>query len=192
LQKVLFVSKDLLSFNPIKVGTTSNSYVALVSAGNTVVTLSGISVSGQNASDFTLSGCTSGITQQVVLAGSGYVAGAPVIPGIATFSATAVGSPAATNSLNFTNSSSSAVPISAPALVGADAGDFAITGTTCAGTLAAQSACSVTVSFTPSSAGSRYRAVEMAFGGSGGFPRTLLLGEMALAGQATWPLVLPA
>jgi hypothetical protein len=214
LQKFLSVP-DLLSFGAIKVGTSLTSYLSLTPVGNAAVTLSGINLSGANAGDFKLSGCTSGSiatygcevvvqfapsgpglrtavmqltddasgsTQQVVLTGSGTVAGAPVSPGATTFQATAIGAPAATSYLNFANNSTSAVMISAPTVVGADAGDFAIAGTTCAGSLAAQASCSVTVAFTPTAAGPRYGAVEMAFAGSGGFPADAPIGGDGISG----------
>jgi len=120
-----------------------------------------------------LSGCGSGGSTPANSQGtSGFS------PSSLTFASTSVGSSATAQTLTFTNGSSAAT-VTGVVLSGSNALDFSQTNT-CVGTLAANASCSITVTFTPTSAGTRTATVALVES-SGTPPYTTLTGTATAA-----------
>lgn len=129
-------------------------------------------------------------TQTISLSGAGTAAatgllgwsGAPT--GLA-FASTAVGSLSATQTLTLQNQGSAAASLSAVALGGTDAGDFATSGTCSAGTsLAANASCTVIVQFEPTATGSRSATLQVTASNAGN-PASIALSGTATAASTT-------
>jgi large repetitive protein len=115
-------------------------------------------VSGARSGSITISYDGVGSPQSIALAGTGVAAELTLSPSTLTFSAELVGTSSEDSSVTATDSSNETLTISSITVSGTDAKDFAIqSGSTCsAGTaLAAGKACTVSLVFTPSAAGSR-------------------------------------
>jgi hypothetical protein len=100
---------------------------------------------------------------------SGTGTGAPgigVSPTSLNFGSVLVGATVGTQSVTLTNSSSSAVTIAAPAMSGANAGDYSFTSNCTNYVIAAKSSCALSVSFTPGALGARVATLNVQTGGS--------------------------
>jgi hypothetical protein len=88
----------------------------------------------------------------VALAGVGTAAASIVLTPVSlTFAATTVNQAAPSQVITVANTGGSAATLQAPVV----SGDFAVSGNTCGATLAAGTACAVSVTFTPTAAGTR-------------------------------------
>lgn len=87
------------------------------------------------------------------------VVGVRVDPRSVAFGSVVLGSTATPQVVTLRNLGTSAIAISSIGIAGADAGDFAISSTTCGTRLAGSSSCSVSVTFTPLADGSRQAAL---------------------------------
>ncbi len=88
----------------------------------------------------------------VTLAGTATAAAAIVLtPLTLSFPATVVNQTAATQIITVANTGANPATLNAPSITG----DFTIAASTCGGTLAAQTACSLSISFTPTASGTR-------------------------------------
>ena len=122
----------------------------------------------------------SGGTQTSALAGAGLPVAAPIAslsPSTLTFGSTVVGGSAATQSLTLSNTGNAALPITSIAIGGANASSFTQVNT-CGASLAAGASCPITITFTPSAAGSLNATVSVTDAATGS-PQTA-----ALAGTA--------
>ena len=72
-------------------------------------------------------------------------------PATLTFTATPIGSPSAPGNVTISNTGTVGIPLAAPQITG----DFAISASTCGATLAANTGCTVSVTFTPTASGTR-------------------------------------
>jgi len=73
-----------------------------------------------------------------------------------SFAANSVSVASTPQSVILTNSGSSSVTLNSTTLVGANTGDYSISSNTCGGTLGGSGTCTVGVTFTPTTTGSRY------------------------------------
>jgi len=78
------------------------------------------------------------------------------------FGAESVGVTSAPMTTTLTNSGTTTLNISTVSLVGTDAGDYLVTANTCASTLAVGASCSITMTFTPSTTGTRSAVLSIA------------------------------
>ena len=109
-----------------------------------------------------------------------------VTPGSLTFAGTNVGATSGTQSATLTNTGTATATISSVAKTG----DFAQTNT-CGASLAAGASCSITVSFTPTAAGTRSGAVTVTSNATGS-PTTLSLSGTGVVGTTNLALGKPA
>jgi Chitobiase/beta-hexosaminidase C-terminal domain/Beta-propeller repeat len=128
-----------VSFAPEAVGSRSASIVATDNANN-----------------------VAGSTQSDGLSGTGV--GVPKVglsPASLTFAAQALHTTSTGQAVTLHNGGTGSLLIASITLVGTNAADFAIpsTGNTCAGSLAVNASCTVTITFTPSATGSRSAAL---------------------------------
>jgi hypothetical protein len=112
-----------------------------------------------------VSGATSSHSQTFTT-GSG--PGAVFTSSTLAFGVLSVGVTSSPQTNTLTNNGSTNLTISsAPSVGGANPGDFAITGTTCGGTLAASATCTITVTFTPTVLGNRTAQVMISDNAAG-------------------------
>jgi hypothetical protein len=178
------LSPTTLTFGPQPVSTESSPQTILVtSSGSTAVTFSTLSISGDFVETDTCSGqtlavgatCTvsvsfaptqagarsglltlyaniSGGQATATLSGTATAAASIVLtPPALTFPATIVNQSSAAQIITVANTGGSAATLNSPTLTG----DFAISANTCGATLAADTACSISITFTPTANGAR-------------------------------------
>lgn len=108
--------------------------------------------SGTRNGTLTLYGNVSGGQTTVTLSGTATAAASIVLtPASLNFSATTVGQTAASQIITVANTGGTAATLQTPVL----SGDFALAATTCGSTLAANTACSLSITFTPTASGTR-------------------------------------
>ena len=111
---------------------------------------------GNYSATVTISDNVAGSPQTVTLTGTGTAAPAPTLafsPGGLTFTATNVGTTSASQSVAITNNGNAALTISSIALSGGTPSAFAQTNN-CGSSVAANTTCSIFVTFTPATTGS--------------------------------------
>ena len=107
---------------------------------------------GARSGQLTLYANIPGGQATVSLSGTGTAAAAVVLtPLTLTFPATLVNQTAASQIITVANTGANPVTLSTPTITG----DFSIAASTCGATLAAQTACSLSISFTPTAGGTR-------------------------------------
>jgi len=89
-----------------------------------------------------------------------------VTPGSLTFAKTPLGTTTAPQTVTITNQTTATITIGAVSIVGADHGDFGLAGNNC-GALAASGSCTISVTFTPSAAGTRTANLQINESSSG-------------------------
>lgn len=185
-----------LSFGVVPLGTTSpQGAVGLTNTGGAFLQISSVAVAGGNSGDFNLSqscpgslgpgaGCALNVTfkptgagprkasisvggagnSAIILTGVGS-AGGPS-PTSLTFASQTVGTTSAAQVVTFANSGSGTMNLWEIAILGANAGDFALT-TTCGSTLGAGANCTVSVTFKPTATGARSATLFFSDDGGG-------------------------
>lgn len=113
---------------------------------------------GVRTGSLTIYANISGGQAEVSLAGTATAAAAVVLtPLTLTFPATIVNQTAATENITVSNTGGNAATLSAPKI----SGDFTIAANTCGATLAADSGCTLAISFTPTANGTRSGVLTM-------------------------------
>ena len=107
------------------------------------------------------------------LTGTG-TAQAIVSPTSLTFVGQKVGTTSAAKSVTLKNNLSTTLTISGFTFTGADAGDYAVSTTTCGGSVAAKSHCTISVTFTPAATGTRTATLNVN-NGANNSPQTVAL-----------------
>jgi hypothetical protein len=112
---------------------------------------------------------------------------ATVNPASLSFAATTVGQSASALATTLSNTGNATLTVSTLSLSGAAAGDYAISGGSCANgtTLAAGANCTVQIGFTPSATGTRSASLVIAHNATGGSSTVSLSGTGNAAPQAT-------
>ncbi len=110
---------------------------------------------------------TPGGSTSIALAGQGVTPGALAItPATKDFGTLTTGVASPTQTFTVSNSGGTATPAVAVALNGANAGDFAISASTCTGPISAGGSCTLKVAFTPSAVGTRTASLAATAGSS--------------------------
>ena len=109
------------------------------------------SVGGPRSSTISVFDNAPGSPQTLAVSGTGYgIPQAVLTPSDLTFTSQNIGTTSlAAQNIVLSNPGSDALTISAVALVGSEAGDFAISANTCAATLAPSTTCTISITFTP-------------------------------------------
>jgi cytochrome c553 len=112
---------------------------------------------------------------------------ASLTPASLTFSGIAVGQTSSALAATLANSGSAALNISSIALSGAAAGDYSVSGGSCAAgaAIAAGASCTVQVSFKPLAAGARAATLTIGHNATGGASTVALSGTGSATAQAT-------
>lgn len=110
---------------------------------------------------------------------------ASVSPAALSFAATTIGQPAGQLATTLSNTGNAALTIGTLSLSGAAAGDYAISGGSCANgaTLAAGASCTVQLAFQPSAAGARNASLVITHNATGGSSTVALSGTGNVSAQ---------
>jgi hypothetical protein len=207
-------SPTSLTFSSQAVGTTSSPQgVTLTNAGVVDVSITSITVTGAQASEFAQTNncgsslavgatCTVDVTftpadggtrtaslsiadnstsspQTVSLSGTGTAPTATLSPSSASFGNVYVGATGTAQTISLTNTSAGPLTITSIALSGANVGDF-LESTNCPGSLGANSSCTISVNFQPTTTGSRSATLTVTSNASAS-PQTVSLTGTGLA-----------
>jgi len=115
----------------------------------------------------------SGSPQTVPLSGTGTTVSAGFLPTSLTFPSQDVGTKSAAQSITLSNSGTAALTINSIAIGGTNLGDFTQTNT-CGSSVASGGSCTISVTFTPTAAGTRSASVSVSDNASGS-PQTVPL-----------------
>ena len=132
------------------------------------------SAAGNRGASVTITDNAAGSPHTVALSGTG--GAVPIVSlssGSLTFASQNVGTTSATQLVTLNNTGSAALSITSIAVTGTNAGDFAQTNT-CGASVAAGGNCSISVTFTPTAAGSRGASVTITDNAAGS-PHTVAL-----------------
>jgi hypothetical protein len=136
-----------------------------------------------------------GSTQTVILSGTGLAPKATLAPTTLAFAAQPVSSTSAAKVVTLTNSGTEALTITAITFGGTDPSDYAETDTCAAGTFPATlnigASCTISVTFTPTTNGSR-PATLVVTGNNSGIPGTMQSIAITGTGQAPEASITPA
>jgi hypothetical protein len=124
------------------------------------------SAAGSRSATLTIS--SSAGTSTVGLSGTGNPAATPGVlslPGPFAFAAQTVATAGAAHAFSLTNTGGTAVTISSVA--SSNAAEFAVSGSTCAGSIAPAASCTFNVTFTPSATGARSASISVTSSGTG-------------------------
>ena len=115
---------------------------------------------GTRTASLTITDNATGSPQTVNLTGTGSAPLAGVTPTSLTFNSQNLGTTSAAQTVTLNNTGNAALSISGIAFTGANPGDFAETNT-CGSSVAAGGSCTISVTFTPSAAGSRTASLNI-------------------------------
>ncbi len=183
------ISFSLTGTSPSDFATTSSTTCGTtLAAGSTCLIYVSFTPASATSFSATLSVAdnASGSPQTVTLTGTGTTAPAPqavLNPNPLTFPGTLVGTSAATMTMSLGNTGNAALAITSISITGANASSFSQTNN-CPASLASDSACIITLTFTPASAGSLSASVSV-FDNASGSPHTDALSGTGTAPQAT-------
>jgi len=148
-------------------------------------------VVGTRSGQLTLFANVPGGQAIVMLTGTGTAPGAITFtPAALTFAATLVGQASAVQNIVVANLGSTPATLQTPAVIGANASDFAISANTCSATLGASTGCTLSITFTPTASGVRTAQLSLtdsagtqtaALSGTGNSPATDTLTPTSLA-----------
>jgi methionine-rich copper-binding protein CopC len=138
---------------------------------------------GSRAATLTVTDDAANSPQTASLSGTGTAPAAALSPASLTFSSQNVGTTSAAQTVALTNSGGAALSISSIAVTGTNSGDFAQSNN-CGSSLAASSSCTINITFTPTTTGSRSATLTVTDNASGS-PQTASLsgtGSVASSG----------
>jgi hypothetical protein len=204
------VNPTSLSFSQTVNTTSSAQTVTVSNTGNATLTVSGVSLTGADAGQFSQTNtcssvaaggsCTisvtftptstgsksasisiahnaSGSPSAINLSGTGAAAPTPAIsvnPTSLSFSQT-VNTTSSAQTVTVSNTGNATLTVSGVSLTGADAGQFSQTNT--CSSVAAGGSCTISVTFTPTSTGSKSASISIAHNASGSPDRLILSGD---------------
>jgi hypothetical protein len=154
----------------------SNSCGSSVAAGGscTISVTFDPTASGSRTASVSISdNATAGSPQTIGLSGTGTVVAASLSPTSLSFGSEAVSTKSGTLTATLTNNGNAALSLSSIALTGANTGDFAETNT-CGSSVAAGGSCTISVTFDPTTSGSRSASVSITDNATGS-PQSLSL-----------------
>jgi hypothetical protein len=144
------------------------------------------SASGPSAATLNVVGASGTGTQMVALSGSADSPSFAVSPAALAFGTIATNTTSPPQSSTVTNASSAALPISGIALAGTNRAVFS-QANTCGNSVPGGSSCTISVTFTPTSGGSKVASVNVTAGGGAGMQTVTLSGTGAAAGYTLSP-----
>jgi hypothetical protein len=155
--------------------TQTNTCASAVAAGAscTISVTFTPTASGPRNAAVTIGDNAASGSQTVTLAGTGTAPGVSLSPATLSFGSQAVTTASTPQSINLTNTGNASLSICSLALTGANASDFAQTNT-CGSALAAGASCTITITFAPTTSGTRTASVTIA-DNAGGSPQTVTL-----------------
>jgi len=136
---------------------------------------------GPRKSSISISDNAGSGVQTIYLTGVG--AAISTVPSSLSFSSEPVGTPSAAMSVVLANEGNTNVSLYQITFIGANAGDFSQSNSTCGNSLGAGGKCTVNVTFTPAAAGSRTASLMISNDG-GGSPQAVALAGTGTAGAA--------
>ena len=140
------------------------------------------SAAGTRTANVTITDSASSSPQNIALSGTGQAAGAPIVslsPASLSFGSQNVGTSSAPQSTTLSNIGTAPLSISSIAITGTNPGDFSAANT-CPSSLAANSSCTISVTFTPVAGGTRSANVMVTDNASDS-PESVLLTGSAIA-----------
>jgi len=164
----------------------SNSCGSSVAAGGscTISVTFDPTASGSRTASVSISdNATAGSPQTIGLSGTGTVVAASLSPTSLSFGSEAVSTKSGTLTATLTNNGNAALSLSSIALTGANTGDFAETNT-CGSSVAAGGSCTISVTFDPTTSGSRSASVSITDNATGS-PQSLSLSGTGTAAAAS-------
>jgi hypothetical protein len=171
-------------------GANSGDYSQTSNCGGSVAAGGSCSIStvftptapGTRSANITITDSVIGSPQNVPLSGTGIAPVVGLSPVSVSFASQAVGTTSSARIVTLSNSGSAALTINGISITGTNSGDFAQTNT-CAGSLAVAASCTISVTFTPTAAGTRQASISVSDNAAGS-PQTV-----ALTGTGTAPAV---
>jgi hypothetical protein len=146
---------------------TNNCGIALAAGANCTISVTFTpSAAGSRAAALAITDNAAGSPQSVSLSGTGISTVANLSPSSVAFGNQSVGATSSAQAVTLSNSGSSALSISSIAVFGTNSTDFAQTNN-CGSSVAAGANCTISVTFTPSAAGSRGAALAVADNATG-------------------------
>ncbi len=124
------------------------------------------SAAGSRAASLSIADNATGSPQVVGLSGTGTAPAASLSASSLSFSNQNVGTTSGAQALTLTNTGTASLTVTSIAITGSNAGDFAQTNT-CGSSVAAGANCALTVTFTPSAAGSRAASLSISDNATG-------------------------
>ncbi len=176
-------------------GTNSGDFAATNTCGSSVNANATCTVSvtftptaaGSRTANVSITDNATGSPQTVSLTGTGASGnGTPAVtlsPTSLTFASQTVNTTSAAQSITLTNSGTATLSITSIAITGTNSGDFAETNT-CGSSVNANATCTVSVTFTPTAAGSRTANVSITDNATGS-PQTVSLTGTGASGNGT-------
>ena len=143
---------------------------------------------GARSATLTFTDSAGNSPQIASLSGTGNAAMVTVMPASLSFATAVVGSISSPHSVTLSNGSAAAVSLTNISISGTNAADFTVSAKTCSASLGASASCTVSVTFTPSAAGSRTAALSFT-DSAGNSPQTVTLSGTGATANAS---VLPA
>jgi hypothetical protein len=134
---------------------------------------------GNRTGALTLTDNAGNSPQTVTLSGTGLGATASLSASSLTFASQLVGTTSSAQQVTLQNAGNQALSITSISLTGADSGDFS-SSQNCGSSLAANVACQITVTFTPTQRGTRTAAVSLVDSGPGS-PQSISLSGTGIA-----------
>jgi hypothetical protein len=173
--------------NPTEFAQTNTCGSSVAGGSNCTISITFRPTSvGAKTASLTISDNGPGNPHAIALSGTGVAAPAPVIsiaPPSLTFGSQPVNSASATQTVTITNSGNAALSIAGITIGGPNAGDFSQSNT-CGSSVAAGGSCTIAVTFTPKSAGSRAGSSSIANNAAGN-SQTISLGGTGTAAAAS-------
>jgi hypothetical protein len=155
-------SVGLTGANPGDFTIPSNTCGASIAASSSCkigVAFAPTSVGAKSAA-LTLTDSATNSPQSVSLSGTGNPQ-IKLTPATVKFGTVAVGTTSLTKIATFKNLLKNSISLSGISITGTNSGDFAISTTTCGGTVAAKSSCTITLTFSPSATGARNATLKV-------------------------------
>jgi len=148
--------------NPGDFAISSNTCGTTIAASSscTIGVAFAPTATGARSASLTLTDSATNSPQSVTLTGTG-VAAIKLMPLNVLFANTVVGNTSASKIATFKNLLSRSITLGAISITGANAADFAISSTTCGGSVPAKTSCTITLTFTPSAKGLRNATLQV-------------------------------
>ena len=147
-------------------------------------------LAGARSAAVTITDDATGSPQSIPLSGTGTAPGVGLAPTSLSFGNQTVGTSSTPQSITLTNTGTSVLNLASIALTGTDAAQFS-KSQTCAATLAVNTSCTISVTFSPTTAGAKSAAVTITDDATGSPQSVPLSGTGAAPGVGLAPTASP-